>query len=61
MSQAISIQDNGNESFTMHSSIINMKWAYDHIDPFGDKPSQLVKYKEYWKYEPTLVNNVYAQ
>jgi hypothetical protein len=32
MSQTMSLHDNGNESFTVHSTI-NMKWAYNHIDP----------------------------
>ena len=33
MSKTISIEDNGRESFTDHSSIVNIKWTYNHIDP----------------------------
>jgi hypothetical protein len=49
------MQDNGKESFIVHSYIIDMKWAYNHIDPLGDEPSQLVQHKDYWKHETTLV------
>jgi hypothetical protein len=55
MSWTISIQDNGKESVTVHSFIIDMKWKYNHIGPLGVEPSQLVQHKDYWKHEPTLV------
>ena len=38
MSPTISIQDNGKESFTVHSFIFNMKWTYNHVDPLGAEP-----------------------
>jgi hypothetical protein len=38
LSQTISIQDNGKESFTVHSSIFNMKLTYNHIVPLGAEP-----------------------
>jgi len=47
MSWTISIQNNRKESFTVRSSIINMKWKYNHIDPLGAEPSQLVQHKDY--------------
>ncbi len=47
MPKTMSIQDNGKESFIVHSSIINMKWTYNHIDPLGVEPLQLVRHKDY--------------
>ena len=58
MPYTISIQDNGGESFIVHSSIIIMKWKYNHINPLGAQPSLLVQHKDYWKHEPTLVQKV---
>ena len=51
----MSIHNNGKKYFKVHSSIINMKWTCNHIDPLGVEPSQLVQHKDYWKHEPTLV------
>ena len=50
ISQTMSIQDNGKESFTVqHSSIIHMKWKYNHIDPLSVEPSHLKQHKDHWK------------